>query len=131
MMSAEEIEVSAVEGLRAVVLAESVSEGDALVEGLARHYGLFATPVATAEGARLAVASGDYDLLLAAGSSDVAWLAEVAPTVTAVLLGYTATPPALPSLLTIPDWPQPLESLVRAISWHLSQRWAPPRPKEV
>jgi len=126
-MSADEIEVSAIEGLRALVLAECVSEGDALVEGLTLHYGVKAIPVATQEGARLALARGEYDLLLAPGSSDVAWLAEVAPTVTAVLLGYTSTPPALPSLLIIPDWPQPLDSLVRAISWHLTQRWSSPR----
>lgn len=110
----------------ALVLAESVSEADALADGLRGSYGIEVLAVASPGAARMALIGGDYDLLLAPGGADVDWVAEVAPGITVVMLGYAATAPSVPSLLIIPDWPQPLDSLVRAIDWHL-ETWSGPQ----
>ncbi len=110
----------------ALVLAESVSEADALADGLRGSYGIQALAVASPGAARMELIGGDYDLLLAPGGADVDWVEEVAPHVTVVLLGYAATAPSVPSLLIVPDWPQPLDSLVRAISWHM-ETWSGPQ----
>jgi hypothetical protein len=110
----------------ALVLAESVSEADALADGLRGSYGIEVLAVGSPGAARMALIGGDYDLLLAPGGAEVDWVAEVAPQVTVVLLGYATTAPSVPSLLIIPDWPQPLDSLVRAINWHL-ETWSGPQ----
>ena len=68
----------------ALVLAESVSEADALADGLRGSYGIEVLAVGSPGAARMALIGGDYDLLLAPGGAEVDWVAEVAPQVTVV-----------------------------------------------
>ncbi len=101
--------------LRLVLVVKDPAEADALADGLAANFAMDVVPVATVDGARMALVAGSYHVVVVEGRFGLAWLEGLDPRPGVVVLGplRRGTPPEGEFL--VEDWPEPVWRLAQVI----------------